>query len=168
MKTILLWDARFPGRRPALLTLDDALASACVRAGVAAAANPADQAALAAGGALDPGGPIEVVLEVAPIKRLVRAVLPASVAAIGASLGLCASVSGAPIGGGSGPSPTTIVIAGTLPAGKLGQPYSGALSVSVAGAKTRIAAGSPTSAAALAALGLSYDGTTHTVQGNPA
>jgi hypothetical protein len=98
MKTILLWDPRFPDRKPARLTLADALASAAVRAGVAAAADPADQGALATGGALDPGLLTEVVVEHGYRQQLARVVLPYAVVLIGAGLGVLASV-GSPVAG---------------------------------------------------------------------
>lgn len=102
MKTILLWDLRFPMRAPTRLTLDDALASACVRAGVAAAADPAEQGALSAGAALDPGAPVEVVVQHGPPQRLARVIVPASVAAVGVGLGICAPT-GDPIDGAAPP-----------------------------------------------------------------
>lgn len=246
MKTILLWDVRFPDRHPALLTLDDTLASACVRAGAAAAANPAEQGVLAAGGALDPAGSVEVVVEVAPVKRVVRVIVPASVAAIGVGLGIMAPVGGPPIpsnpppvfttapsispgsgdtattftmtdgihngtsltrrwlldeveigtgttivtgagktgslvaenriigSGGtfaiarsapvlvSAPGQTPIVISGALAPGVLGQPYSSGLTVTPAGAKTKVSA---EDAAMLAALGLAWNGNTNKLEG---
>lgn len=92
MKKILLWDPRFPDRRPALLTVDDALASAAVRAGVAAAADPAEQGALANGSPLDPGLLTEVVLEHGYQKQLARVMLPYSVILVGALAGVLAAI----------------------------------------------------------------------------
>jgi len=105
MKTILLWDPRFPDRRPARLTIDDTVASAAVRAGVAAAANPAEAGSLSIGGALDPTMPTEVVLQHGSGKATRRVVLPYSVVMVGASVGIMASI-GTPIAGGVAPTPT--------------------------------------------------------------
>lgn len=104
MKKILLWDLRFPERRPARLTVDDALASAAVRAGVAAAADPAEQGALANGAPLDPGLLSEVVLEHGFQKQLVRVILPYSVVLIGAAAGVLAAI-GTPVAAAAPPLP---------------------------------------------------------------
>ena len=103
MKTILLWDPRFPNRKPARLTLDDALASAAVRSGVAAAANPSEAGVLGAGPPLDAGLLTEVVVQHgANGGGLTRVLLPFSVALVGAAAGVLASV-GTPI---TGPAPS--------------------------------------------------------------
>lgn len=94
MKTILLFDPRFPDRGPRRLTVDDAVASASVRAGVAAAANPAEHNELAVGGPLDAGDLTEVVLQHGYV-QLVRAVLPLSVALVGNAAGVLATIGAA-------------------------------------------------------------------------
>ena len=95
MKDILLWDSRLPNRDPRRLSVDDALASALVRAGVAAPLNQADFASLNLGGSLDPSNPTEIVVEDTFAKRMRRIVVPVSVAVIAVSLGLGAGVGGA-------------------------------------------------------------------------
>ncbi len=102
MKTILLWDPRFPERHPARLTLEDTVASAAVRSGVATAANPAEAGALSAGGALDPGMMTEVVLQHGFGSLTRRVFLPYSVVMVGAAAGVLASI-GTPIAGGATP-----------------------------------------------------------------
>lgn len=104
MKTILLFDARFRDRAPQRLRVADEIASAAVRSGVAAAADPSEHAGLVAGGALDGGDLTEVVLETGS-GRLVRAVLPLSVVIIGAQAGKMASI-GRAVGGVVAPTPT--------------------------------------------------------------
>ncbi|SEN16691.1 hypothetical protein SAMN05192583_2115 [Sphingomonas gellani] len=104
MKKILLFDNRFPDRKPHRLTVADEVASACVRAGVAAAADPAEAGALAAGGALDPGMLTEVVLQHGT-GQLARVFLPYSVVLVAAGLGLAASI-GTPLTGVVTPTPT--------------------------------------------------------------
>jgi len=153
MKTILLWDPRFPDAKPRRLTLDDTLASACVRAGVAAAADPAEAGALAAGGALSPADLTPVVLQHGRTAGLVaRVLLPAAVAAIGVGLGLVASVGAAITGVAPPPTPT---ITGTLPAVTAGQPYDVQLTVTPPGTAVSL---SPGFAAALASHGITHDG----------
>lgn len=105
MKTILLWDPRFPDRRPARLTVEDTVASAAVRAGVAAAADPAEAGALSAGGPLDPATLTEVVLQHGTGTSIRRVFLPYSVVLVGAAAGVLASI-GTPIPGGVTPTPT--------------------------------------------------------------
>lgn len=105
MKTILLWDSRFPDRRPARLTIEDTVASAAVRAGVAAAANPAEAGALSAGAALDPTMLTEVVIQHGSGNATRRVYLPYSVVMVGAAAGVLASI-GTPIPGGVTPTPT--------------------------------------------------------------
>ena len=105
MKTILLWDPRFPDRRPSRLTVEDAVASAAVRAGVAAAANPAEAGALSAGGALDPTMLTEVVLQHGPGTATRRVFLPYSVVMVGAAAGVLAAI-GTHIPSGVTPTPT--------------------------------------------------------------
>jgi hypothetical protein len=106
MKTILLWDPRFPGRLPSRLTLPDELASAAVRAGVAAAANPSEAGTLAVGGPLDASMLTEVVLQHGVLgTRTSRVFLPYSVVLVGAGLGVLASI-GTPVAGSSTPTPT--------------------------------------------------------------
>lgn len=104
MKTILLWDSRFPNRKPARLTVDDAVASAAVRSGCATAANPAEAGILGAGEPLDPTMLTEVVMQQAD-GTLRRVFLPYSVVMVGASVGIMASI-GTPIAGGVAPTPT--------------------------------------------------------------
>ncbi len=104
MKTILLWDPRFPDRKPARLTVDDAVASAAVRSGCATAANPAEAGILGAGEPLDPTMLTEVVMQQAN-GTLRRVFLPYSVVMVGASVGIMASI-GTPIAGGVAPTPT--------------------------------------------------------------
>lgn len=105
MKTILLWDARFPDRRPVRLTVEDSVASAAVRAGVAAAADPAEAGVLSAGGALDPSMLTEVVIQDGSRGGTRRVFLPYSVVIIGAAAGVMASI-GTPIPGSVTPTPT--------------------------------------------------------------
>lgn len=113
MKTILLWDRRFADRPPQRLTVDDAIASAAVRAGVAAAADPADAALLATGAALDPGLATDVVLQTGVEGRTItRLLLPYSVVAASASSGLISLV-GAP------PVPTPVAQAVALTDGRI-------------------------------------------------
>jgi hypothetical protein len=117
MKTILLWDPRFPDRRPARLTVEDTVASAAVRAGVAAAANPAEAGALSAGGAIDPTMLTEVVLQHGPGTAMRRVFLPYSVVMVGAAAGVLAAI-GTPIPGGVTPTPTpspTLTLSATSP-----------------------------------------------------
>lgn len=104
MKTILLWDPRFPDRKPARLTVDDAVASAAVRSGCATAANPTEAGILGAGEPLDPTMLTEVVMQQAN-GTLRRVFLPYSVVMVGASVGIMASI-GTPIAGGVAPTPT--------------------------------------------------------------
>lgn len=103
MKVVLVWDPRFLAQKAARLMLDDRLASAAVRAGVAAAADPAEQADLAAGAPLDPGSLTDAIVQHGPAKRPVRIVLPASVIAVGVALGIAAAASGPPIPGDTAP-----------------------------------------------------------------
>jgi len=105
MKTILLWDPRFPDRRPARLTVEDTVASAAVRTGVAAAAHPAEADALSAGGALDPSMLTEVALQHGSGSATRRVFLPYSVVMVSAAAGVLASI-GTPIPGGVTPTPT--------------------------------------------------------------
>ena len=117
MKKILLWDPRFPDRRPVLLNLPDELASAAVRSGVAAAADPSEQGALTTGGPLDPGMLTEVVMATAPGRPLVRVMLPYSAVTVGAGLGVLAPI-GTPVPGGPvipnpPPAPTPTIAFGS-------------------------------------------------------
>ena len=117
MKKILLWDPRFPDRRPVLLNLLDELASAAVRSGVAAAADPSEQGALTTGGPLDPGMLTEVVMATAPGRPLVRVMLPYSAVTVGAGLGVLAPI-GTPVPGGPvipnpPPAPTPTIAFGS-------------------------------------------------------
>lgn len=104
MKQILLWDPRLPDAAPRRLTVDDRIASAAVRAGVAAPVDQRDFAELSAGGPLAAGDPVEVTLQVGVVPRMVRVMLPSAVAAIAEQFALAASVR-RPIGGGT-PTPT--------------------------------------------------------------
>lgn len=107
MKTILLWDPRFPDRRPHRLTVADEIASAAVRAGVAAPADPVDAGILAGGSVLDPGSPTEVVLQHGRAgTAMARVMLPASVVSIGFGLGLIAVPM---VGSGPGLIPKTAI-----------------------------------------------------------
>ncbi|MEG3169238.1 hypothetical protein U1737_13675 [Sphingomonas sp. LB3N6] len=122
MKTILLWDPRFPDRKPTRLTLDDAVAAAAVRSGVAAAANPAEAGELGAGGALDAGMPTEVMIQHGRNGGgLSRVFLPYSVVMVGALAGVLAAI-GTPIAGGVTlpPTPTPSVLR-TVSANMIGQ-----------------------------------------------
>jgi hypothetical protein len=121
MKTILLWDLRFPANKPVRLTLDDAVASAAVRSGAAAAADPAQSGALNAGGALDPGMLTEVVLQHGVNgTAMSRVFLPYSVVLVGAAAGVLASI-GTPIASTPAPTPTvTISGAQSKPEGNSG------------------------------------------------
>ncbi|MDD1450803.1 hypothetical protein NHF48_007280 [Sphingomonas sp. H160509] len=105
MKTILLWDPRFPDRRPARLTLEDTVASAAVRSGIATAANPLEAGVLSAGGALDPTMLTEVVIQHGYAGATRRVFLPYSVVMIGALAGILAAI-GTPIAGGVSPAPS--------------------------------------------------------------
>ncbi len=98
MKTILLWDLRFPLAAPVLLTIADEVASAFVRAGVAAAADPADAGALAAGAPIDPAEPTGIVIWSGWPPRPVHVVVPRAAAAAAIDAGVAA------IGGGDTPS----------------------------------------------------------------
>lgn len=93
MKTILLFDPRFPLNNPRRLTVADDLASAAVRAGVAAAANPSEAGALAAGTPLSQADMTEVVMQHGVANNaLARVFVPLSVARVGVSLGVVAAV----------------------------------------------------------------------------
>ena len=95
-KRILLWEPGFPDRTPVRLTVHDSIASALVRAGVAAAADPAEEGSLLSGGALSGATPTPVVLQHgAAEQRLSLLILPAAAAAIAIGLGLAASVGAA-------------------------------------------------------------------------
>jgi len=77
------------------LSVEDSVASAIVRSGVGAAADPAESGALSAGGALDAGSLTEVALQHGG-GRVARVMLPYSVALVGAAAGVLASI-GKPI-----------------------------------------------------------------------
>ncbi len=105
MKTILLWDPRFPDRRPLRFTVEDTVASAAASAGVAAAADPAQAGALSAGAALDPGLVTEVMLQHGSQGTMTRRFfLPFSVVLLGAAAGVLAAI-GKPFASGT-PTPT--------------------------------------------------------------
>lgn len=87
MKNILLWDPRFPQRAPSRLLLSDTLASACVRSGIATAANPAEAGALAVGVAISPADLVLVVAWNPITHEPQRVYLPSAVAAIGVAAG---------------------------------------------------------------------------------
>ncbi len=76
-------------------------------------------------------------------------------------LACATAVDGVPVEGGGNTDPV-LTLSGTFPDGKLGVPYSTQLTVSPAGGKTTV---SPTDAAALAAAGLAWNGTTNTISG---
>lgn len=108
MKTILLFDPRFPLKNPRRLTVADEIASAAVRAGVAAATNPSEAGALAAGAPLSQADMIEVVMQHgAANTALARVFVPLSVAQVGAALGILATVGG-PISGFAPQPPAAI------------------------------------------------------------
>lgn len=113
MKTILLWDARFPERRPARLSVEDAVASAAVRAGVAAPAHFADAGALSTGGALDSTMLTEVVLQHGSGGATRRVFLPYSVVLVGAVAGVLVSI-GTPIPDGVIPTPSPTIALSTI------------------------------------------------------
>ncbi len=104
MKKILLWDMRQPGSNPARLEIDDAIASACVRAGVATAADPAEAGALGAGAAIDPANPTEIVIWSGVAQRVRRVVVPSAVAALALAAGVAVLPGGAVTAGGT-PTP---------------------------------------------------------------
>jgi hypothetical protein len=98
VKTILLWDMRFPERRPSRLTVADAVASACVRAGVAAAADPAESGTLASGAAISAANLVEMLLQHGVAgQRLSRVALPLAVAQVAVAAGLAAVPAGGAI-----------------------------------------------------------------------
>lgn len=102
MKSILLWDGRFPDRAPERVSVEDAVASAAVRSGVAAAANAAEAGELSAGGPLDPGMLTEVVIQHGASGAMRRVFLPYSVVMVGAAAGVLAWIR-TPIGSGIAP-----------------------------------------------------------------
>lgn len=99
MKKILLWDMRQPRSNPVRLEIDDAIASACVRAGVATAADPAEAGALGAGAAIDPANPTEIVIWSGVAQRVRRVVVPSAVAALALAAGVAVLPGGAVIAG---------------------------------------------------------------------
>ena len=94
MKSILLWDPRFPNAAPTRLSVHDDLASAAVRAGIAAAADPREAGALSTGAPVSSADPVLVVLQHGANKRLTSVSLPRSVAEVGATLGVVCSKDG--------------------------------------------------------------------------
>lgn len=94
MKTILLWDPRFPLAAPVRLTIADEVASAFVRAGVAAAADPADAGALATGAPINPAEPTEIVIWSGWPARPVHVVVPRAAAAAAIQAGVAAVAGG--------------------------------------------------------------------------
>ncbi|MEA3390008.1 MAG: hypothetical protein U9R64_12160 [Pseudomonadota bacterium] len=94
MKKILLWDPRFPDGKPKHLELDDDIASACVRAGVAAAADPAEAGALAQGSAVSAADPTEIVIQSGVNRTMRRVVVPQAVAILALALGVAAMAGG--------------------------------------------------------------------------
>lgn len=114
-KKIRLWDSRFPPDqqpRPVEIEVDETVASAAVRAGVAAAADPADAGALSSGEAVSCASPVEMVIWSGPRRELVRVFLPAAVSAIAIAAGEGALI-GSSGGGGDAPVPTAPVAAPT-------------------------------------------------------
>ncbi len=95
MKKILLWDMRQPRSNPARLEIDDAIASACVRAGVATAADPAEAGALGAGAAINPANPTEIVIWSGVAKHVRHVVVPSAVAALALAAGVAVLPGGA-------------------------------------------------------------------------
>ena len=114
MKTILVWDPRFPDSAPARLSVEDTVASAAVRSGIAAAADPAQQGALMVGGPIDGSMLTEVVIQNGT-RGTARVFLPFSVVMIGAAAGVLASI-GMPVPGKLGPAPTPASILALSPA----------------------------------------------------
>lgn len=106
MKTILLWDPRFPGRPPQRLMVEDAIASAAVRAGVAAANDPSEMAGLMVGGPIDPADLTPALIQTRS-GRLAHVMVPATVLQVAANLGLGASL-GRPFAAAPAPPPTPI------------------------------------------------------------
>lgn len=137
MKTILLWDPRFPDRRPSRLTLEDTVAAAAVRSGVAAAADPLEAGILSAGGPLDPTMLTEVVIQHGYSNATRRVFLPYSVVIIGAMAGVMAAI-GTPIAGIVTPTLSPVntavpTIAGTAQEGQILTASSGTWSNSPTG-----------------------------------
>lgn len=91
MKTILLWSPAAPGGDPERLELDDALASACVRAGVAAAADPAEAGVLSVGASISADDPVDVVFFTGTLATPVIVTVPRAVADIARQLGQAGS-----------------------------------------------------------------------------
>lgn len=88
MKKILLWDMRQRERAPYRLEIDDAVASACVRAGVAVPVDPADLPALRAGIPLSAGEPVVITLPSGAHGRMRQVAVPYAVAAVAVSAGV--------------------------------------------------------------------------------
>lgn len=153
--TIIYFDPRFADRKRRLPDLPDAIASAFVRAGVAAPVDPSQFAALNVGGALDPLPVDEITMEVGG--RMVRLNVPASVSAVARGTGIAADVDGVIVGGIITP-PTlgTLSLSGTLTQG------TSASGVTISGATS-----GSTIALNVAGLTVSGSGATRTVSGTP-
>lgn len=108
MKKILLWDPRFPGRSPQRLEVDDAIASACVRATVAAAADPAEAGALGSGGTLSAADPVTILIQHGPGKVMRRVTVPDAVAVIAVATGLAAYTAARPVVAPAIPAPILV------------------------------------------------------------
>lgn len=102
MKRIKLW---YPSHvtDPLNLLLDDDIASGLVRAGVAAAADPAEAGSLGSGGTVSAATPVTISVQEGTRGEPRRIVVPAAVAAIAASGGRAAIVS---VGVTVAPTPT--------------------------------------------------------------
>ncbi|WP_380873579.1 hypothetical protein ACFB49_42400 [Sphingomonas sp. DBB INV C78] len=121
MKTILLWDPRNAILAPKRLTLPDEVASAAVRSGLAAAANPGDQGALQVGGAVDPANLREVAIQHGVVPDMARVWLPEAVIAVAAPLGIVSMISGSLP---SGVAPTLAALTLSSYGGAAGSPFS--------------------------------------------
>lgn len=110
MKTILIWSP--PLSEPKRVTVDDTIASAAVRAGVATPVDPRDLGPLSAGGAVSPDNPVMIALGQVEGERkfMVRLAVPSAVASIAFGLGAAAPVqAGAPA---PTPTPTPMSVTG--------------------------------------------------------
>ncbi len=92
MKTILLWDGRFPNQPPLRLDLQDAVADACVRAGAAAYADPLQGGP--SGQPLSGLAPVVVALSNGNSGGVTRVVLPLEVAQIAIAAGIASPIGG--------------------------------------------------------------------------
>jgi Predicted xylanase/chitin deacetylase len=100
MKKILLWHPYRPDAAPARLEIDDTIASACVRAGVAAAADPAEAGALSAGGLISAENPVEIIMWTTVHKIARRVMVPIAVAIMAVQAGAAVTPEGRPLPSG--------------------------------------------------------------------